>query len=95
MTFAEAKYVGARSSIVVKPKGREFHIRWGNWVLSIYLSLPAALGPGVYTTPNRNEYQKQKHKVSGEWSLDRRVGLTASPPSVSRLSRPCGIRIIS
>jgi hypothetical protein len=27
---------------------------------SIYLILPAALGPGVYSTSNRNEYQEQK-----------------------------------
>jgi hypothetical protein len=33
---------------------------------SIYLILPAALGPGVYSVSNRNEYQKQKNKVSGE-----------------------------
>jgi hypothetical protein len=26
----------------------------------IYLILPAALGPGVYSAPNRNEYHKQK-----------------------------------
>jgi hypothetical protein len=26
----------------------------------IYLILPAALGPGVYSTSNRNEYQKKK-----------------------------------
>jgi hypothetical protein len=34
----------------------------------IYLSiLPAALGPGVYSASNRNEYQKQKNNnVSGE-----------------------------
>jgi hypothetical protein len=34
--------------------------------LSIYLNLPAALGPEVYSAPNRNEYQKQKNNVSGE-----------------------------
>jgi hypothetical protein len=29
--------------------------------------LPAALGPGVYSASNRNEYQKQKNNnVSGE-----------------------------
>jgi hypothetical protein len=28
-------------------------------------NLPAILGPGVYSTSNRNEYQKQKN-VSGE-----------------------------
>jgi hypothetical protein len=32
---------------------------------SIYLSLPAGLGPGVYSVSNRNEYQKQKN-VYGE-----------------------------
>jgi hypothetical protein len=31
----------------------------GNRNLSIYLILPVALGPGVYLTVNRNEYQKQ------------------------------------
>jgi hypothetical protein len=34
-------------------------------IFSIYLSLPAALGPGVYSASNRNEYQKQKN-VSGK-----------------------------
>jgi hypothetical protein len=29
-------------------------------LFSIYLILPAALGPGVYSASNRNEYQKQK-----------------------------------
>jgi hypothetical protein len=33
---------------------------------SIYLILPAALGPGVHSASNRNEYQKQKNNVSGE-----------------------------
>jgi hypothetical protein len=32
------------------------------------LILPAALGPGVYSAPNRNEYLKQKNNVSGEYS---------------------------
>jgi hypothetical protein len=32
---------------------------------SIYLILPAALGLRVYSTSNRNEYQKQKN-VFGE-----------------------------
>jgi hypothetical protein len=34
--------------------------------LSIYLILPGALGPGVYSASNRSEYQKQKDNVSGE-----------------------------
>jgi hypothetical protein len=34
---------------------------------SIYLVLPAALGPGgVYSASNRNEYHKQKTNISGE-----------------------------
>jgi hypothetical protein len=37
-----------------------------NEVFLIYLTLPAALGAGVYSASNRNEYQKQKNNVSGE-----------------------------
>jgi hypothetical protein len=37
-----------------------------NAFFSIYLILPAALGLGVYSASNRNEYQKQKNNVSGE-----------------------------
>jgi hypothetical protein len=34
---------------------------------SIYLILPAALGPAVYSAFNRNEFQKHKNNnVSGE-----------------------------
>jgi hypothetical protein len=32
----------------------------------IYLILQAALGPGVHSASNRNEYYKQKNNVSGE-----------------------------
>jgi hypothetical protein len=44
----------ARGSVVVKvlcykPEGE----------LIFYLILPAAVGPGVYSDTNRNEYQKQ------------------------------------
>jgi hypothetical protein len=36
-------------------------------IFSIYLILPAALDPGVYSASSRrNEYQKQKNNVSGE-----------------------------
>jgi hypothetical protein len=31
-----------------------------NEFFSVYLILPAALGPGVYSASNRNEYQQQK-----------------------------------
>jgi hypothetical protein len=29
-------------------------------LLPIYLILPASLGPGAYSGPNRNDYQKEK-----------------------------------
>jgi hypothetical protein len=88
--------LGVFSSIMVKalcykPEGRGFETRWGEWFLSIYLILPVPIGPGVYSASNRNEYQKHKSNVSGEWSSGRCVGLTTLPPSVSRLSRQCGI----
>jgi hypothetical protein len=35
-------------------------------MFSIYLILPAALGPGVYSALNINEYQEEKNYVSGE-----------------------------
>jgi hypothetical protein len=62
---------GARGSLVFKAlcykaEGRGFKTRWGEWFLSIYLILPAAIGPGVYSASNRNEYQKHKNNVSGE-----------------------------
>jgi hypothetical protein len=35
--------------------------------INAYLILPAALGTGVYSASNRNEYQKHKNNnVSGE-----------------------------
>jgi hypothetical protein len=37
-----------------------------NEFFSIYLILPAALGPGVYSASNRNEYRKQENNISGE-----------------------------
>jgi hypothetical protein len=37
-----------------------------NEFFSIYLILPASLGPGVYSASNRNDYQNQKNDVSRE-----------------------------
>jgi hypothetical protein len=50
-----------RDTVVVealcyKPDGRGFEARAGEWIFSIYLLFPAALG----SASNRNEYQKQK-----------------------------------
>jgi hypothetical protein len=38
-------------------------------IFSIYLILPAALGPAVYSAFSRNEYQEQKNNVSGEYTV--------------------------
>jgi hypothetical protein len=56
--------------------------------------LPAALGLGIYSAPNRNSYQKQKCNVSEEYG-GRRAWLTTLPQSVSRMSRQCGVCNIS
>jgi hypothetical protein len=47
---------------------------------SIYFILPAALGPGVYSSYNRNEHQKQTNNVSGSnmWPVLRADNLTAT-----------------
>jgi hypothetical protein len=37
-------------------------------ISSIYLILPAAPDPGVYSASNKNEYQNHKNNFSGEWS---------------------------
>jgi hypothetical protein len=52
--------LGARGSVVVKaicykPEGRGLETRGDELFFSIYLILPAALGPGVYPASNRNE----------------------------------------
>jgi hypothetical protein len=64
---------GARGRVVVKvlcykPEGRGFQTWWGEWIFSIYLIFPAALGPGVYSAYNRNEYQKHTNNAPGEES---------------------------
>jgi hypothetical protein len=64
-------------------------------MLTIYLILPVAIGPGIYSASNRNEYHRQKYKcflaVERGWC----VRLTTLLPSVSRLSSQCRILNIS
>jgi hypothetical protein len=47
-------------ALCYKPKGHGFETGWCELIFSIYLILPAALGAGVYSASNRNEYQKQE-----------------------------------
>jgi hypothetical protein len=70
--FKEWDRIGALGSVVIKApcykqEGHGFETGWGEYTFVIYLILPAALGPRVYSAPNRNEYQKRKNNnVSGE-----------------------------
>jgi hypothetical protein len=51
---------------------------------TVYLILPAALGPGIYTASNRNKYQKKEKKKSF-WEIEhgRLLRLSTSLPTVS------------
>jgi hypothetical protein len=52
-------------ALCYKLEGRGFDTRRGTFFL-MYLILPVALGPVVYSASNRNEYQKHKNNnVSG------------------------------
>jgi hypothetical protein len=39
-----------------------------NEFFPVYRFLPATLGPGIYSDPNINDYQKQKYNVSVQQS---------------------------
>jgi hypothetical protein len=57
-----------RGSVVIaalccKPEGHGFEMQWGELIFPIYLILPAALDPGVYSVSHKNEYQKQKYNI--------------------------------
>jgi hypothetical protein len=69
--FSMALQPGACDSLVgwgtvLKPEGCGFETRTGEWLSSIYLIFSTALGPGVHSASNRNEYLKQKNNISGE-----------------------------
>jgi hypothetical protein len=71
LVISSATIKNVRGSLVVealcyKPEGRRLLTRRGKLIFSMYLILPAALGPGVYSACNRNMYKGQKNNVSGE-----------------------------
>jgi hypothetical protein len=69
---------------------RGFEPWWGERIFSVYLILPAALDPGLFSASNRNEDGKQKNN-----ERCRCVRLTTLAPTRSQLSRQCGILNIS
>jgi hypothetical protein len=62
-------------ALCFKPEGLGFNSRWGHWIFSIDLILPAAIGPGVYSASNRNEYQEfsrlKKNRQTGNLVISR------------------------
>jgi hypothetical protein len=61
--FSATSWRVAVKALRYKLDGRRFESRWGEWLSWICLILLAALGPGLYSASNRNEYQKQKINV--------------------------------
>jgi hypothetical protein len=60
-------------------KSRDFATRWGERMLSIYLALPAAVGPGIYPASKGTKQQKPTKMSVGSRARPGReaVNLTA------------------
>jgi hypothetical protein len=68
--FCMGRIQGSRYRVVVKPlcykhEGHGLETPLGELIFSTYLIFPAALGSGVYSATNRNEYPKQKNEFLG------------------------------
>jgi hypothetical protein len=83
--------IGTRGSLVVKalcykPEARWFETPWKEW---FFINLPNSSfrgKPWGLLASNKNEYQRQKYNCLHGVQRGRRVMLTITPPSVSRLS---------
>jgi hypothetical protein len=51
---------------MLQTEGRGFESQCAYRISLIYLVLPAALGPGVFSASNLNDYQEQKNNFSGD-----------------------------
>jgi hypothetical protein len=57
---------------------------WGEWIFSIYLILPAALGPEVHSAPNKNEYQPTNQPTNQLCGFSPRANYTDRATSACR-----------
>jgi hypothetical protein len=81
-------------ALCYKLEGHRFEPWWGEWMVSIYLILPTALGPWVYSVLTEMSTRIRKKNLWGVeygWC----IRLTTLPPSMSQLCRQCGVLNIS
>jgi hypothetical protein len=49
LVSSRLEFLAMVEALCYKAEGRRLETRWGEWIISIYLNLPAPLGPGVYS----------------------------------------------